>query len=526
MIAAQSSFVPRLLPLRMPRVCVAIASSDVLEMFDKAEAIVRDNSFLELRLDYLSRPAVAFPKLRRFLDLHPGAVLVATCRRIVNGGRFRGSVTREIEILSKAAANGCQLVDIELQSAQAAKPAELQRLRSRAALILSYHDFRGTKKLHETFQKMSAFPAEFYKLVSTAASLYDNVLMMRFLEKEGGSHPVVGLCMEEQGVISRVLGVRAGSAFTFAAPSPGDETAPGQISARTLRDVYRIDHVDAATKMYGVAGDPVAHSLSPLIMNAAFRRENVNAVYLGLHAKALEDLMACAQDIPIHGLSITMPFKEAIIKHLDNSDAFTNKIGACNTVVRGPDGKLYGFNTDVAGVVRPLELRLTLQGAKILVIGAGGAARAAVFGLKERGAEVYILNRTPTAAQKLARQARARFVRRTDLKKLAFDVIINATPVGMGSSKESPLGEQEINARFLLEMVYFPAETRLMKLARAKGVQIIPGAEMFVHQAARQFEIWTGKPAPVGEMQQVVVRAMQDQAAAAPVKASKKNSDG
>jgi 3-dehydroquinate dehydratase/shikimate dehydrogenase len=332
----------------------------------------------------------------------------------------------------------------------------------------------------------------------------------------------VGLCMGEQGVISRVLGVRAGSVFTFAAANPGEETAPGQISARTLREVYRIEQVDAATRVYGVAGDPVAHSLSPVLMNTAFRRENVNAVYLALHAKTLDDLLVCVREIPLHGLSITMPYKESIVKHLDNCDTHTNRVGACNTVVRGPDGKLYGFNTDVAGVLRPLEQRLALQGAKVLVLGAGGAARAAVFGLKERGADVYILNRTPAPAQKLAHQAHARLARRPDLKKQAFDVIINATPLGMAGSKESPLHEDEINTRFLLEMVYSPAETHLVKMSRAKGVQIIPGSEMFVQQAARQFEIWTGKPAPSEEMQRVVERGIREAAAACEEKAKKK----
>src|SRR5205823_11966067 len=151
-----------------------------------------------------------------------------------------------------------------------------------------------------------------------------------------------------------------------------------------------------------------SQSLSPTIMNAAFRRENVDGVYLALHAKTLKDLLTCVREIPIHGLSVTMPYKEAILPHLDNSDSHTSKVGACNTVVRAQDGKLYGFNTDTAGVVRPLERRLnTLEGARILVLGAGGAARAAVFGLKERGAEVYILNRSLVHAKKLAHQPRA-----------------------------------------------------------------------------------------------------------------------
>src|ERR1043166_1090932 len=281
---------------------------------------------------------------------------------------------------------------------------------------------------------------------------------------------MIGLCMGEQGVISRLLCVRAGSQFTFAAANPGEETGPGQLTARALRDVYRIDQVDAATRVYGVAGDPVAHSLSPAMLNTAFRRENVNAVYLALHAKTMEDLTACVQDIPIAGLSITMPYKEPVLKQLDKSDPWTTKVGACNTLVRSQDGKLYGFNTDVNGVVRPLEMRIRLQGAKILVLGAGGAARAAVFGLKERGAEIYILNRSVGPAQKLARQAHARRIKRTDLKKLQFDVIINATPIGMGNTRETPLKEDEIKARFVFDMVYDPIETRLLTRSEERRV--------------------------------------------------------
>jgi 3-dehydroquinate dehydratase/shikimate dehydrogenase len=313
-----------------------------------------------------------------------------------------------------------------------------------------------------------------------------------------------------------VLGARAGSVFTFGAvdANAGLKTAPGQISTRDLRSVYRIDQVDAATRIYGVAGDPIEHSLSPVIMNAALHRENVNGVYLPLHAKTVKDLIRCVREIPLHGLSITMPYKQAIIPYLDNTDAHTAKVGACNTVVRGQDSKLYGFNTDIAGILRPLEQRLSIENAKVLVIGAGGAARAAVFGLKERGAEVWILNRTSAKAQKLARQAKARTLKRADLRKIAFDVIINATPVGMGNSRDCPLKDEEIQARVVFDMVYDPVETHLLQVARAKGIAVIPGIEMFVQQAARQFEIWTGKPAPAAEMLGAVTIALQDRAAA------------
>ena len=512
MTAAPNSYISRHLPLRLPRVCVAVTGSDPVELIEKAEGLIRDNTFLEFRLDYLSRPALALPKIKRFTEYHPQVVAIATCRRKASGGRFLGSMASQLDLLGKAAVAGCHLVDIELQTAAKCKPEQLQRLRNRAALILSHHDFRGTKRLEETLDKMVAISADYYKIVSTATTLYDNVTMMKFLEKRSDKHSLIGLCMGEQGIISRVLGVRAGSVFTFASVSPDEKTAPGQVTAQDLRNTYRIEQVDAATRVYGVAGDPVVHSLSPAIMNTALRRENVNGVYVALHAKALKDLLACVRDIPIHGLSITMPYKEAILKHLDNTDSHTTKIGACNTVVRAQDGKLYGFNTDAAGVVRPLEQRITLEKAKILVLGAGGAARAAVFGLKERGAEVYILNRSAGPAKKLAHRAHARVIKRADLKKLAFDVIINATPVGMGNTRESPLNENEIKARYVFDMIYDPPETRLMKLAKAQGAQVIPGIEMFVHQAARQFEIWTGKPAPWDDMLRVVTIALQERA--------------
>lgn len=511
-LALSSTPATRLLPQRLPKVCLALSGDTAEDMVATAESMARDNPFLEFRLDYLKQPLAALPKIHRFLETHHYVTAIGTCRRADNGGKFKGSLASQMEVLAKAHAAGCQLVDLELQSASKAKPEAIARLRSRAALILSFHDFRATRNLDETLGKMLKIPADFYKVVSTATTLSDNVAMMKFLQAQSGVHALIGLCMGEQGIISRVLSVRAGSAFTFAAVSADLKTAPGQVSARDLRSIYRIDQVDAATRIYGVAGDPVEHSLSPVIMNTALRRENVNGVYLPLHAKTLKELIHCVREIPLHGLSITMPYKQAMLPYLDNTDAHTAKIGACNTVVRGQDGKLYGFNTDVAGVVRPLEQRLSMENAKVLVLGAGGAARAAVFGLKERGAEVWILNRTSAKAQKLARQARARSIKRADLRKIAFDVIINATPVGMGNTRDCPLKDDEIQANVVFDMVYDPVETHLLQVARAKGIAVIPGVEMFVQQAARQFEIWTGKPAPAGDMLRAVTITLQERA--------------
>jgi 3-dehydroquinate dehydratase/shikimate dehydrogenase len=509
-----------LLRSRVGKLCVAIIGSSPNEMIEKATEVLKESNFLEFRLDYLGKPAAALPVLKQFLADNSAATAIATLRLKDHGGRFEGSKTAALEILLRAAAAGFHLVDIELESIEKLPKSTMGQLReSGAAVIISHHDFHATKDLDAVYARIKPYGPDFIKIVPTARSLSDNLTLMKFLERveDDSNSSVVGICMGEPGIISRVLGLRAGSAFTFAAASVGEETAPGQIAARTLLETYRVDQVDAATKIYGVAGNPVKSSMSPLMMNTAFRRETVNAVYLGLQTSKADDLFKLAREVPIQGMSITMPLKQDVMPLLERTDALSAKIGAVNTILRAQDGKFYGFNTDVAGIVAPLERRLSLKGAKVLVLGAGGAARAAVFGCRDKGAEVFILNRTPETAQKLAKQSGAKAIKRDLVAKTHFDVIINATPVGMAgvvkagakSAPVSPLEAGEINARYVFDLVYNPIETPLLRLARQKGIAVITGVEMFVQQGARQFEIWTGKPAPEEEMLRVVLHSLR-----------------
>ena len=512
-----------LLRSRIGKLCVAITGSSPLEMVEKATEALKETTFLEFRLDYLAKPALALPVLKRFLAEHGAATAIATCRCKENGGRFDGSKTAALEILLGAANIGFQLVDIELESIEKLPKTVMGRLHEAgAAVIVSFHDFHATKDLDAIYHRIKPFGPDYIKIVPTARTLSDNLTLMRFLERvdDDSNSTVVGICMGDPGIISRVLGLRAGSAFTFAAASEGEETAPGQIAARTLLETYRVDQVDAATKVYGVAGNPIRSSLSPLMMNTAFRRETVNAVYLGLQTSKAEDLFKLAREVPIQGLSITMPLKQDVMPFLERTDPLSAKIGAVNTILRAQDGKFYGFNTDVAGIIAPLERRLSLKNAKVLVLGAGGAARAAVFGCRDKGAEVFILNRTSETAQKLARQSGSKTIKRDAVAKTHFDVIINATPIGMGiaasksppASKHapaSPLESAEINARYVFDLVYNPVETPLLRIARQRGISVITGVEMFVQQGARQFEIWTGKPAPEEEMLRVVLHSLR-----------------
>jgi 3-dehydroquinate dehydratase/shikimate dehydrogenase len=506
-----------LLRSRIGKLCVAISGTSPQEMINKATEVLKETTFLEFRLDYLAKPALALSSFKHFLAENGAATAIATCRRKENGGRFDGSTTAELEILLKAASSGFQLVDIELEAIEKLPKGTMNQLRGAgAAVIISHHDFHATKDLDAIYQRIKPYAPDFIKIVPTARSLSDNLTLMRFLERveDESNSTVVGICMGEPGIISRVLGVRSGSAFTFASASEGEETASGQIAARTLLETYRVDQVDAATKIYGVAGNPIHSSLSPLMMNTAFRRETVNAVYLGLQTSKADDLFKLAREVPIQGLSITMPLKQDVMPLLERTDQLSAKIGAVNTILRAQDGKFYGFNTDVAGIVTPLERRLTLKNAKILVLGAGGAARAAVFGCCDKGAEVFILNRTHETAQKLARQSGAKAIRRDAVAKTHFDVIINTTPIGMAGNTSkntpaSPLEAAELNARYVFDLVYNPIETPLLRLARQKGIAVITGVEMFVQQGARQFEIWTGKPAPEEEMLRVVLHALR-----------------
>ncbi len=503
------------LRLRPGKICVAIQGATPAEMIERAAAVLLDAKFLEFRLDSLPTPATVLPRLRPFLANNGSVTAIATCRRSPNGGAFAGSLSDELEILRKAARAGCRVVDLEIESDEEASPAQLDKFRagltaSATQLLISFHDFSRTRQLPRSADRIAAFQPDYIKVVSTAQTLADNLAVLRLIEDRCASAPIVSMAMGEEGLASRILGPRAGSAFTFASLADGAATAPGQTTTRILRNLYRAHTLTHATRIFGVAGNPIAHSLSPLLHNTAFRRTGVDAILLPLKVRAISDLLAFALELPLSGIAITMPLKREILPHLAQADALTTRIGACNTVRIAADGKLFGYNTDVAGVVRPLERRMKLKGARIALLGAGGAARAAAFGLVDQGAEVFIVNRTHENAVKLARASGAHPLKHAQLRRTHFDVLINSTPCGMAGSREPlPLAEDELHADLVFDMVYNPLETPLLKLAKARGIAVISGLEMFVQQGARQFEIWTGKAAPEDGMLRVVRRELR-----------------
>ncbi len=495
---------------RVGRVCVALRGQTVAEMLERAEAALAESQFLEFRLDSLPNPAEAVQAVAQFLAGHKEAAAIATCRRKAYGGDFSGTLAEELSILTNAAKAGFALVDLEIESAEEATKKVLGALREAgAALLISFHDFAGTPDAEVIFKRILQFTPDYIKIVSTAHTLTDSLNLLHWITERSGDAQLVAIAMGEEGIVSRVLSLRAGASFTFAAAPDGATTAAGQMTARTLKDLYHIEQIDQATRIYGVAGNPIAHSLSPLMQNTAFHRERINAVYLPLKTDSLEDLLTLARRLPLSGISVTMPMKQKVLSALANVDPLTAKLGACNTIRMGADGKLYGFNTDVAGIVRPLEKRLGLKGARVLVLGAGGAALAAVYGLVDRGAQVSVWSRKEAAAEELAISAKCMHITRKQIAETEFDVMINATPCGMhGNAHPLPLESEEWQAKLVFDLVYNPLETPLLKVARKRGIATIQGVEMFVYQGARQFEIWTGKPAPEAEMLRTVLFAL------------------
>ena len=378
-----------------------------------------------------------------------------------------------------------------------------------AKVIVSYHDFQKTPPLAATYRRMMRLPVQVVKVATYARGLRDNVQIRRLLKSHRRQSPKLAtLAMGPSGIPSRVLSLLWGSAFTYASPLNHAPAAAGQLPAELMRSVYRVEHLDAHTQIYGVLGSHASMSLSPAMQNAAFQAKHVNAVFLPCQTSKLVDFVAFARGLEMQGFAITMPYKRAILRSLDWIDPLAHQIGACNTVAR-QQGRWLGWNTDAAAVVEVLTKRLRLAGSRILILGAGGAARAAAYAVRAEGAEVIITARREATARALARGVAAQVVPWDAAESLEVDAVINATPVGMYPHVDiAPIDLARLRVRVVFDMVYFPLATRFLNEARGRGLTTISGLEMLVAQGARQFEIWTGLSAPRALMEQAVRQAL------------------
>jgi 3-dehydroquinate dehydratase / shikimate dehydrogenase len=495
-------------PTTLPRICIAMGFSDAQKLLDHARREVdAGESFFEFRLDYLPAPEQGLAIIRKFLAAHPECCILATCRRHQNQGKFNGSVEEQIRILNAAAGAGARAVDIEIESAESVQ-ANLDSLRGKTFLILSYHNYDGTPSPETVLRRMQRVPADAYKIVTTARKPSDNYRILA-LTKSQPRTPLIVLAMGETGFPTRVLSTAWGGLFTYAAPNASEGTATGQVSARLLRQLYRVEKFSRAAKIYGVIADPVRHSISPAVHNRAFQAHRVDAVYLPFFVRTpqLKDFFALAETLPVSGFSVTIPHKQKVMRYLDVIDPLARRIGAVNTVWRKA-GKWRGTNTDAAAVTVPLARKLRLPKSSILLAGNGGAARGAAYALVESGAKVFITGRNPDRVRSLAKACGAEPLLREQLTARKFDALVHATPLGMYPHTEGCFFPDSIPAEVVFDMVYNPLETALTRRAAQQGLTVISGLQMFLEQAARQYEIWTGASAPRTVMEKVAIETL------------------
>ncbi len=464
-------------------------------------------SFFEFRLDYLPAPEQGVAVVRKFLAAHPECAILATCRRHQNHGKFNGSVEDQIRILDAALDAGARAVDVEIESAENA-PARLEALRGKGQLVLSYHNYDGTPSPESIVRRMLRVPADGYKIVTTARKPSDNSRILA-ITKSHPRTPLIVLAMGEIGFPTRVLGTAWGGMFTYAAPNASEGTASGQVSARVLRHLYRAEKFSRAAKIYGVVADPVRHSISPAVHNRAFQSLRLDAVYLPflVQPPQLKDFFTLAEALPIAGFSVTIPHKQRILRYLDVVDPLARRIGAVNTVWKKA-GKWRGANTDADAVTIPLSRKLRLSKSSVLVVGNGGAARSAAYALVGSGAKVSIVGRNPDRVRSLARACGAESLLREQVNGRKFDALVHATPLGMLPNTDACFFPGALPAELVFDMVYNPLETTLLRHAASQGLTVISGLQMFLEQATRQFEIWTGAPAPRSVMEKAAIEAL------------------
>jgi 3-dehydroquinate dehydratase/shikimate dehydrogenase len=495
----------------LPRICIAMGFNTVEQLIAHARREAQEGeSFFEFRLDYLPHPEEAFPAMREFLRANPQCTVLATCRRHQNHGNFQGSIEEQLRVLEGALDYGASAVDVEIETAE--QPGvRLDELRTRAWLIVSWHHFEATPALAAVMKRMLRITADAYKVVTTARKPSD---IQRVLSIVTGEHrtPMIVLTMGEIGFPTRVLSPLRGGLYTYAAPNCSEGTASGQVSARHLRHLYRIDRLTKEARVYGVIADPVRHSLSPVVHNRAFQQRRMDAVYLPflVEPRALRDFVEFAAQLPVSGFSVTIPHKQKVLRYLDVIDPLARRIGAVNTVWRKA-GKWRGTNTDARGVTGPLSRRLRLSKASVLLVGNGGAARGAAFALCDAGVRLSLTGRNPDRVRSLARVCGAEPLLPDKAEKADFDVVVHATPLGMHPKTDGCFFPDRIPGHLVFDMVYNPLETTLLKHAAEQGAETIAGSEMFLEQATAQFEIWTGESAPRAAMERALMEALAGQ---------------
>jgi len=499
-------------------------------------AVAAGAEMLELRADYLENLSVDMVKnlVARVKNeaVHPTPIIV-TCRDKRQGGAISYPTQLRVDVLIGALKAGAEFVDFEYENFLNTRNQERIRralsLSSKGRLILSAHNFQGEfdniTELHRHI--LTVCPSAIPKLVYTANHINDCVEALDLLQRTSGERIV--FCMGQAGLVSRILAKKLGSFVTFASIDEQTATAPGQLTIRQLKDLYRYDSIDTDTQVFGVIADPVGHSLSPAIHNACFAQMDMNRLYLPLLVQGGQDKFdsflrsaLLRKWLHFRGFSVTIPHKENVLRFARQSGGFieplAEKIGAVNTLIITTDGRLKAYNTDYAGALDAITAGTgiaspDLSGLSVAVIGAGGVARAIIAGLSDARAKIRIYNRTVEKAQRLAKDFGCESAGLDELPNLDAKLVINCTSIGMQPNiDESPLPDGCLAKDMIVfDTVYNPAETLLLKQAKKAGAKTIDGVAMFVNQALAQFKLFTGQNAAPELMRKTVVDCLMRQ---------------
>jgi 3-dehydroquinate dehydratase/shikimate dehydrogenase len=478
-----------------PLLCVTVTGATTAELRQRRDA-VEDADLIELRLDTVSDPDVAGALSGR---TRPAIV---TCRPSWEGGEFRGPEEERKRILTDALSQGAEYVDLEWR----ARFDDVIARTGGRRIVLSAHDYHGVPvDLDARVTAMHATGAEIVKIAARLSSLSDCLPLLKLGTGAGGPDNLAIIGMGPFGVPTRVLAGRFGSIWTYA----GALEDIGQLSAQSMLRDYHFRAITDSTEFYGVAGGSVGHSVSPAMHNAAFRAANVDAVYLPLPAAGAEDFATFARALPINGASVTIPLKVSLFDYVDEVYPVARRIGAINTI-RVEHGRWIGGNTDASGFLEPLQQRLSPEGLRASVLGAGGAARAVTVALASVGCAVTVHARNRQQADETAMWTPA-VVGSWPPEPGSWDLLINCTPVGMYPRvDETPMPAEYLTGRYVYDLVYNPSMTRLLRDAGARGCQTIGGLEMLVAQAREQFEWWTGTKPQAGVMKEAALKRLAE----------------
>lgn len=497
------------------RVCAVIARTrHKMMQVELREAVARGAKFIEVRLDFLLK-AVDYKRLQPY----KACPWMATFRVPVDGGRFSGTEPERQTLLRQAIVSGLfDWIDLETDVADS-----IRRFGT-VKRVVSYHNMKETPTdLDAIYERMLKQDADVVK-IAVLANTPDDCRQIVELQKRAPK-PTIAFCMGELGFYTRFTCLKFGAPWTYAAFNPERGLAPGQPNLDEFRTIYPVQDLNRETQLFGLFGDPVAHSYSPILHNHMFRRNKVDAIYLPFKVPdgQLPAMVEAMKAVPLSGASVTIPHKEAAAALASERDPTVREVGSSNTLLAKQDGGYFAVNTDYPAAIESIRSHLDTKAAEqgqpapefnqlfVLILGAGGVSRALAYALHKAGAHVTVTARTQERAEKIAGELGCKFcpwAARHSPNRV--DLIINGTPIGMHPN----VNESPMHASFLkpgltvFDTVYSPQHTLFIRDAEARGCGVITGLDMFVRQAAKQFELFTNIAPSLEEMRELMRKAM------------------